>query len=152
MGSSSTSLTQLLKNPALSLGASLSLPFLQYNDMKKDIQISDLDYEKAIIQYRQTLYQAFADTENALSNRTELDKQVALQQRNLALAEKAEQLTQVRYKNGAIALKNLLDAQETTRNARLSLVQTKQSQYNAYVSLMQALGGSPIKQLPQNAN
>ena len=58
----------------------------------------------------------------------------------------------MRYKNGAIALKNLLDAQETTRNARLSLVQTKQSQYNAYVSLMQALGGSPIKQLPQNAN
>ena len=152
LGSSSTSLTQLLKNPALSLGASLSLPFLQYNDMKKDIQISDLDYEKAIIQYRQTLYQAFADTENALSNRTELDKQVALQQRNLALAEKAEQLTQVRYKNGAIALKNLLDAQETTRNARLSLVQTKQSQYNAYVSLMQALGGSPIQQLPPNPN
>ncbi|OTG84772.1 efflux transporter outer membrane subunit [Acinetobacter sp. ANC 4648] len=148
LGSSSNSLTQLLQNPVLSLGASLSLPFLQYNDMKKDIKISDLDYEKSIIQYRQTLYQAFADTENALSNRTELDKQVALQQRNLELAEKTEQLTQVRYKNGAIALKNLLDAQETTRNARLSLVQTKQSQYNAYVTLMQALGGSPIKQLP----
>jgi len=48
----------------------------------------------------------------------------------------------------AVALKNLLDAQETTRNARLSLVQTRQSQYNAYVTLMQALGGSPIKQLP----
>ncbi|OTG67405.1 efflux transporter outer membrane subunit [Acinetobacter silvestris] len=148
LGSSSTSLTQLLQNPALSLGASLSLPFLQYNDMKKDIQISDLDYAKSIIQYRQTLYQAFADTENALSNRTALDKQVTLQQRNLELAEKTEQLTQVRYKNGAIALKNLLDAQETTRNARLSLVQTKQNQYNAYVTLMQALGGSPIKQLP----
>jgi len=41
-----------------------------------------------------------------------------------------------------------LDAQETTRSARLSLVQAKQSQYNAYVTLMQALGGSPIKQLP----
>ena len=148
LGSSSTSLTQLLQNPALSLGASLSLPFLQYNDMKKDLKISELDYEKAIVQYRQTLYQAFADTENALSNRTELDKQVALQQRNLELAEKTERLTQVRYKNGAIALKNLLDAQETTRNARLTLVQSKQSQYNAYVTLMQALGGSPIKELP----
>ena len=148
LGSSSTSLTQLLQNPALSLGANLSLPFLQYNDMKKDLKISELDYEKTIIQYRQTLYQAFADTENALSNRSELDKQVALQQRNLELADKTERLTQVRYKNGAIALKNLLDAQETTRNARLTLVQTKQSQYNAYVTLMQALGGSPIKQLP----
>lgn len=148
LGSTSTSLTNLLQNPALTLGASLSLPFLQYNDMKKDLAISDLDYEKSIIQYRQTLYQAFADVENALSARTELNKQVTLQERNVQLAEKTERLTEVRYRNGAIALKNLLDAQETTRNARLSLVQTKQSQYNAYVTLMQALGGSPIKQLP----
>lgn len=148
LGSSSTSLTNLLQNPALTLGASLSLPFLQYNDMKKDLAISDLDYEKSIIQYRQTLYQAFADVENALSARTELNQQVALQERNVQLAEKTERLTEVRYRNGAIALKNLLDAQETTRNARLSLIQTKQSQYNAYVTLMQSLGGSPIKQLP----
>jgi NodT family efflux transporter outer membrane factor (OMF) lipoprotein len=149
LGASSTSLTQLLQNPALTLGASLSLPFLQYNDMKKDIAMSDLDYEKAIIQYRQTLYQAFADVENALSNRTQLNQQVQLQQRNVELAEKTARLTEVRYRNGAIALKNLLDAQETTRNARLSLIESKQNQYNAYVTLMQALGGSPVKELPK---
>ncbi|USE83693.1 efflux transporter outer membrane subunit [Acinetobacter tibetensis] len=149
LGSSSTSLTQLLRNPALTLGASLSLPFLQYNDMKKDIAISQLDYEKAIVQYRQSLYQAFGDVENALSARSELDQQVKLQQRNLELAEKAERLTDVRYRYGAVALKNLLDQQETTRSARLTLVNTKQSQYNAYVTLMQALGGSPIQQLPE---
>ena len=145
LGSSSTSLTELIKNPVLALGANLSLPFLQYNDMKKNIAISQLDYEKAIIQYRQTLYQAFADVENALSARTELNQQVQFQQRNLELAEKAERLTDVRYRNGAIALKNVLDQQQTTRTARLSLVNTKQSQYNAYVTLMQALGGSPIQ-------
>ncbi len=145
LGSSSTSLTELIKNPVLALGANLSLPFLQYNDMKKNIAISQLDYEKAIIQYRQTLYQAFADVENALSSRTELNQQVQFQQRNLELAEKAERLTDVRYRNGAIALKNVLDQQQTTRTARLSLVNTKQSQYNAYVTLMQALGGSPIQ-------
>ncbi|NHB58771.1 efflux transporter outer membrane subunit [Acinetobacter sp. 194] len=148
LGSSSTSLTSLLQNPALALGANLSLPFLQYNDMKKDIAISKLDYEKAIVQYRQTLYQAFADVENALSARIELDKQVANQERNVQLAEKAERLNEIRYKNGAIALKNLIDAQKTTRDARVSLVQTKQNQYNAYVTLMKALGGSPIKQMP----
>ena len=147
LGSTSTSLTQLLKNPALTLGASLSLPFLQYNDMKRDLAISQLDYEKAIVQYRQTLYQAFADVENALSARTELSQQVQLQQRNLELAEKVERLTQVRYRYGAVALKTLLDQQETTRTARLTLVSTKQSQYNAYVTLMQALGGSPVKEL-----
>ena len=144
----STSLSDALKNPVATLGAGLTLPFLQWNDMKRDLQVNELEYEKAIIQYRQTMYEAFADVENALSNRTELTKQVALQQRNVELAERTERLTEVRYRNGAVALKNLLDAQETTRNARLSLVQTRQSQYNAYVTLMQALGGSPIKQLP----
>lgn len=146
---SSTSLTNVLKNPVATLGAGLTLPFLQYNDMKKNISISNLDYEKAIVQYRKTLYQAFADTENALSAQNELAIQVAAQQRNLDLAVKTEYLTEVRYKNGAIPLKNLLDAQTTTRNVRLSLVELKQSQYSAYVTLMQALGGSPITQLPQ---
>ena len=94
------------------------------------------------------MYTAFADVENALSARNEIDKQVVLQERNVQLAEKTEQLTQVRYKNGAVALKNLIDAQRTTREARLSLVQAKQTQYNAYVTLLQALGGSPIQQLP----
>lgn len=145
---SSTSLSNALKNPVATLGAGLTLPFLQWNDMKRDLQVNELEYEKAIIQYRQTMYEAFADVENALSNRTELTKQVTLQQRNIELAERTERLTEVRYRNGAVALKNLLDAQETTRNARLSLVQTRQNQYNAYVTLMQALGGSPIKQLP----
>ena len=145
---SSTSLSNALKNPVATLGAGLTLPFLQWNDMKRDLQVNELEYEKAIIQYRQTMYEAFADVENALSNRTELTKQVTLQQRNVELAERTERLTEVRYRNGAVALKNLLDAQETTRNARLALVQTRQNQYNAYVTLMQALGGSPIKQLP----
>lgn len=146
-GGASTSLSNVLSNPSAILGAGLSLPFLQWNDMKRDLRVNELEYEKSIIQYRQTLYQAFADVENALSARNELDQQVALQERNVQLAEKTERLTEVRYRNGAIALKNLLDAQATTRNARLSLVQTKQSQYNAYVTLLQALGGSPIKSL-----
>lgn len=148
LGSTSTSLSQLLQNPVLTLGANLSLPFLQYNDMQRDLEISELSYEKSILNYRQILYRAFADVENALSARTELDKQVSYQEQNLALAERTEHLYEVRYRNGAVALKNYLDAQDTTRNARIAVVQAKQNQYNAYVTLMQALGGSPIQQLP----
>lgn len=147
LGASSTSLTELIKNPILTLGANLSLPFLQYNDMKRDIAISQIEYEKAILQYRQTLYEAFSDVENALSNRLQLDRQVKIQQDNLALSEKAEALILVQYRYGSVPLRNVLDQQETTRQARLSLVNTKQNQYNSYVTLMQALGGSPIKAL-----
>lgn len=149
LGSSSTSLTELLKNPVLALGASLSLPFLQYNDMQRNLEISELEYQSTIINYRKTLYQAFADVENALSNRIELSNQVEHQQKTLALAEKSAYLNEVRYRNGAIALKNVLDAQESVRNAQISLAQMRYNQYNAYVTLMQALGGSPLTQLPE---
>ena len=145
LGVSSTSLTSLLKNPALALGANLSLPFLQYNDMQRNLEISELDYEKSIINYRKTLYQAFAEVENALSNRIEIDQQVKHQQKNLELTQKNAQLNEVRYRNGAIALKNVLDAQESVRNSQISLTQIQYNQYNAYVTLMQALGGSPLK-------
>ncbi|MFC3903388.1 efflux transporter, outer membrane factor (OMF) lipoprotein, NodT family [Acinetobacter marinus] len=148
LGATSTSLTELLQNPVLALGASLSLPFLQYNDMKKDIAISELDYESAIISYRQTLYQAFADVENALSGRIEINEQVADQQKNLELAQKSARLNEVRYRHGAVALKNVLDAQESVRSAQVSLAQTRYNQYTAYVTLMQALGGSPIQKFP----
>lgn len=148
LGSRSVSLIELIQNPTLALGASLNLPFLQVNDMKKDLAISDLEYEKAIIEYRQTLYKAFADVENALSARTELNKQVEIQKKNLDLVKKTQQLTEIRYKNGAIALKDVLDAQQNTRSTYLSWLQTKQNQYNTYVTLLQALGGSPVKELP----
>jgi NodT family efflux transporter outer membrane factor (OMF) lipoprotein len=148
LGATSTSLTELLKNPTLALGASLSLPFLQYNDMRRNLDISELEYESSIISYRKTLYQAFADVENALSNRIELTNQVHSEEKNLALAEKSAYLYNVRYRNGAVALKSLLDAQEAERNARVALTQIRYSQYNAYVTLMKSLGGSPIKDMP----
>lgn len=38
--------------------------------MKKDISISGLEYQKAVVAYRQTLYKALAEVENALSKHT----------------------------------------------------------------------------------
>lgn len=146
LGSSSVSLVELLKNPTLALGASLNLPFLQVNDMKKNIEISELEYQQAIINYRQTLYKAFADVENALSARTELNKQLNLQKKNLDLVQKTQHLTEIRYRHGAIALKPVLDAQQNTRSSYVSWLQTKQSQYQNYVTLLQALGGSPVQE------
>lgn len=147
LGTSSTSLTELLKNPLLTLGANLSLPFLQYNDMQRNLEISELEYERVVINYRQTLYKAFADVENALSNRIEVSNQVMHQQKTLELAARSAYLNEVRYRNGSIALKNVLDAQESVRNAQISLSQIRYNQYNAYVQLMQVLGGSPIKEV-----
>ena len=146
LGSSSTSLTELIKNPALTLGAGVSLPFLQYNDMQRNLAISELEYQAAIIGFRQSLYGALADVDNALSNKTQLQIQTTAQQRTLALAQRTEQLNEVRYRAGAVALKQWIDAQEARRNTQNSLLQIRLSQLNNMVTLMQSLGGSPVAQ------
>ena len=145
IGTSSTSLTELLKNPVMTLGAGLSLPFLQYNDMQRNLAISKLDYESAVTSFRQTLYSALADVDNALSASTQLKVQADAQQRTLALAQKAESLNEIRYRAGAVALKQWIDAQESRRNAENSAIQIRLNQFNNMVTVMQSLGGSPLK-------
>lgn len=145
LGSSSTSLTELVKNPALTLGAGLSLPFLQFNDMQRNLAISELEYQAAIIGFRQSIYTALADVENALSNKTQLQIQATAQQRTLALAQRTEQLNEVRYRAGAVALKQWIDAQEARRNTQNSLIQIRLNQLGNMVTLMQSLGGSPVR-------
>ena len=142
LGSSSTALASLLSNPVSTLGAGLTLPFLQWNEMQLSIKVARADYEIAVIDFRQTLYAAMADVENALSARTQSARQSALLTRSLELARDAEHRYEVRYRSGAVALKSWLDAQKTRRDAELALAENRYNQLDNQVTLHQALGGT----------
>ncbi|WP_244143009.1 efflux transporter outer membrane subunit [Burkholderia stagnalis] len=141
VGSSSTLLGSLLSNPVAILGAGLNLPFLNLKAMRVDTSIAQVEYESAVIGFRQSLYQAFADVESALSARVRLAEQAELRARNLTAAREAEHLYEIRYRTGAVALRMWLDAQESHRNATLLLAQTRLSQLQNFVMLYQSLGG-----------
>jgi outer membrane protein TolC len=63
------------------LGAGLALPFIQWNTMKLNIEISKADYEEAVVNFRQTLYSALSDVENALSARTNYAEEIKADRR-----------------------------------------------------------------------
>jgi len=138
---SSNSLSQVLDNPVATLGAGLVLPFIQWRDMQRASDIAQLDYEAAVIAYRQSWYQALADVENALSARQQYDDQGSLLQTALDAARQAERLAEVRYRAGSTPLKTWLDAQETRRQAELSLAANRLNRLNAWVTVVQTLGG-----------
>lgn len=142
LGSSSTALSSLLSNPVGTLGAGLTLPFLQWNEMQLSIKVAKADYEKAVVDFRQTLYEAMADVENALSARTQYARQSALLARSLELARESERRYEVQYRAGAVALKSWLDAQKTRRDAELALAENRYNQLDNRVTLHQALGGA----------
>lgn len=147
LGWSSSSLTNVLSNPVGSLGAGLALPFLNWREMERNVAVSDSDYRAAVAGFRQTLYAALADVENALSARRQLAQRHALLERALETARAVEGLYETRYRAGAVDLQSWLDAQEKRRTAEASLLANRLDRLTAQVNLYRALGGGAT--LPQ---
>ncbi|MEN6373896.1 MAG: efflux transporter outer membrane subunit [Smithella sp.] len=141
LGGSSTSLKDVLQNPVATLGAGLVLPFIQWNTMQLTVKISQTTYEEAVVNFRQTLYKALCDVENALSADAQNQAASSFLEESLAYARKAEQLAEVRYRAGATGVQDWLDAQETRRIAETTLATNHLNRLKNLMTLYQALGG-----------
>ncbi|EGJ50340.1 RND efflux system, outer membrane lipoprotein, NodT family [Desulfocurvibacter africanus subsp. africanus str. Walvis Bay] len=141
LGSSSTSLSEVLRNPIAALATQLALPFLQWNEMRLSVKSSQAEYEEAVVNLRQTLYQALGEVENALSARRMLAEQGASLERALAAARQVERMYEVRYRAGYVSLNVWLDAQETRRTSEIALAENLLNRLANHVTLLQALGG-----------
>jgi NodT family efflux transporter outer membrane factor (OMF) lipoprotein len=141
LGSTSAQLSSVLQNPAAALGLSVSLPFLQRTAMQLSIRVSEAQYQEAVVNFRQTLYTALGDVENALSARGQLAAQGARLDAALQAARIAERLYAIRYRAGAATLGLWLDAQEKRRTADIAAASNRLARLNNQVLVYQALGG-----------
>lgn len=141
LGYSSAALGNLLQNPVGTLGAGISLPFLQYRQMQLDIDISQTDYELAVTRFRQTLYEAMTDVENGLAGRRHYAEQEGMRMRALDAAQEAERIFRIRYQSGAETLQSWLAAQDSRRSAEITLSENRLNQLLNAITLVQALGG-----------
>ncbi|MDT3251044.1 efflux transporter outer membrane subunit [Serratia sp. root2] len=142
LGASSTALLEFLRNPVASVGAGLSLPFLEWRQMNVDIKIARNDYELRVLEFKQALYKAMADVDNALSLRAQLMAQEQRLQAALALARKSERLNEIRYRQGAVSITFWLDAQNRRRLAELALDENRFEQYQNLAQIYLEFGGS----------
>ena len=104
--------------------------------------LAGTDYQIAATDFRRTLYTALSEVDNALSARDQLAIQVAASQASFNEAVAVERAEEVRYRVGATDLRDWLLAQQTRRQAELSLARVRQSQLANDVTLFKALGGS----------
>jgi len=141
IGTSSNALAEILQNPIGVLGLNIILPFLNWNENSINLKISKVAFEQAKVEFRQKLYSALKEVEDALS----ANERYALEGRELRQAylqaQEAEKLYEIRYRAGASNLKDWLDAGQTARNVQLSYVDNLYRQYVNRVNLYLALGG-----------
>ncbi|WP_175721353.1 efflux transporter outer membrane subunit [Burkholderia anthina] len=142
LGTSSTALLQVLRNPVATLGANLTLPLLNVREMRLNTAIARTRHEEAVVMFRKSLYTALTEVEKALSARTQLAEQDVSQQRVRDEAAEIERLYEARYRAGQVPLRAWLDAQERRRSADSALAALHLALLQNHVTLVQALGGT----------
>ena len=126
---------------AWSLLGSISAPIFEGGRLQANEEIARLNTQKQEQQYLQTLYDAFADVENAISQQQSLKAQYTstLEAQKNALA--AEQLSFEQYQSGLVTYTTVLDAQDRSFDAQSSLIQIKNQLIANRINLHVALGG-----------
>ncbi|MBM9537132.1 efflux transporter outer membrane subunit [Desulfobulbus alkaliphilus] len=142
LGVSSDALSRLVRNPIGVLAADLTLPFIQWRDMQRNIKISETEYQVAVVNFRQTLYTALSEVEDSLSARQHYLLQGEQLELVLATALQVEEIYRVRYQAGNVAIKAWLDAQENRRQAETALAENHLNLLLNYITLCKALGGN----------
>ncbi|MBN2428521.1 MAG: efflux transporter outer membrane subunit [Deltaproteobacteria bacterium] len=141
LGSSSMELREILQNPAATLGIGLALPFVNWNATRLNVEISEADYAEAVVNFRQTLYSALSEVEDALSARIHYQDEAEKRMASFSLALQAEELSAIRYRAGESRLQDWLDEQESRREAEQTLMENRLNQLKSAMQLFLALGG-----------
>lgn len=142
LNTSSSALLDVLANPFATLGANLTLPFLNVREMRLNTAIARTRHEEAVVAFRKLLYTALSEVEKALSARAQLSAQEAAQQRVRDEAAEIERFYEARYRSGQAPLRAWLDAQERRRVADSAYAALHLALLQNHVALIQALGGT----------
>jgi len=95
----------------------------------------------ALLNYAQTIRQALKEVDDTLATAYANLEAEESQRRTLAQAERALELADIEYREGAANLQELLEAQRSLYQARDSLSQARLQRLNTAVALYVALGG-----------
>lgn len=123
------------------LGPALSLPIFDGGRNSANLARAKAAHEQAVANYRQQLLVAFGEVEDGLLGLRLLDEQAEAQQRAVAAAQKAAELSDKRYRAGRVSYLEVVDSQRTALQSERSAVQLLGQRLQTSVLLIKALGG-----------
>ena len=143
LGGGATGITDLFSVPTLtwSLGATLAQTLFDAGARDAAVQQAIAVQQAATAQYRQSALSAMGQVEDQLTALDALARQITHQKTAADAAAGAELRTMNSYQAGLSAYTSVVTAQATTLGARRSLMQLQLQHQQAFIALVQALGG-----------
>lgn len=125
----------------LSAVGSLTQPVFQHGQIVAGLKVAKAQQEQAFNNWQNTILKAGNEVSNALLLYNSSDEKSQLEEKRVALLAKTVDDTQLLYKSKGSSYLEVLQAQSSLLNARISKVQNDFSKMQAVVNLYQALGG-----------
>lgn len=125
----------------LLFGTAISIPVFEGGQLKANIRISEAQAREALLQYRETVLEAYHDADNAMTAYASAQRRMAALSREADAARRGLDLATSRYQSGLAAFLEVLDAQRSLHQAQLQLAQSSVQATTNLVALYKALGG-----------
>ena len=124
-----------------SYAATASQPIFEGGALRNNLRYAKSQDRQALIAYQQTIQRAFGDVSDALiaydKNRVVRERQ----EQSVKDLQDAVNVSLMRYRGGTSNYLEVLDSQRSLFAAQLTLVQTRNNEYQSLVQLYKALGG-----------
>ena len=137
-------LNRLFTNPGawlLQAVGSLVQPLFQRGQLMANLKISKAQQEEALLQFQQTLLDAGAEVNNALSQWQTARQKTVLDREQVEHLKDALRDTELLMEHGTTNYLEVLTARQSLLVARLSLVADRNAEIKSVITLYHALGG-----------
>ena len=151
-GGDTNTFANFFANPIGALGATATMPFLNFNELSlrknkayKDIEWYELNFVSDYIN-------AVAEVYDEITNVDLYQKSLMTYKHSYELAVRNYARYEQRYQSGLVSLTDFLSSADTMRNAKIIYLEAKLNNLNTTITLMTALGGDNTKDLTELTN
>ncbi|MCB9593034.1 MAG: efflux transporter outer membrane subunit [Sandaracinaceae bacterium] len=144
IGYSSFDILRLVETPGslfFAVFGNLTAPLLNRTGITADYFSADARQRQAVINYERTILSAYIEVVNRLNLVENLAGSYAVRERRVARLSDSIDISTQLFQSARADYLEVLTARRESLDAQLELIETKQRQLSAVVSLYQALGG-----------
>lgn len=141
-GTNVAGISNLLSNPLVKVGGSLTTPIFNAGKLKKNVAIKTVQQKQVIEAYARSVLSAFNEVESALANLSAIDKQDVFQQQVIASLEQNIDLTKKQIKVGSSNSFVLLQKQRDLIKREMNSIDLDLQKRIERINLYMALGAN----------
>lgn len=153
-GTASIHSDRLFEGPAevWQLSGEVLAPIFTFGAIEGQVKAAEAVQRQTLFAYRQTILNAFRETEDALVGTAKGREQLASQTRQVAALGTYAELARRQYEAGKTGYLQVLDADRALFDGQLSRVQTQATTLISLVDVYRAMGGGWIDEADRLAN